>query len=64
MSSEFMALVAVHSRDVNGASKAGLASGWVSRSGKPFPKGVNLPDVQGKTLVEVVENPLSLRELK
>lgn len=55
-----MALVAAHAWDINGASQAGLSTGWVSRLEKGFSPMMNPPDVTGDTLVEVSDRLLSL----
>jgi 2-haloacid dehalogenase len=55
-----MALVAAHDWDVQGASRAGLVTGWVGRHGKRFHPAMDLPDVKGATLVEVAGGLLAL----
>ncbi|WP_138732403.1 HAD family hydrolase [Modestobacter excelsi] len=56
-----MALVASHSWDVLGASRAGLTTGFTSgRSEQVFADVLGAPDVQGGSLVEVVEALLAL----
>ena len=58
---EQMALVAAHSWDVLGARRAGLTTGFTSgRSEKVFADVLGAPDVQGTTLVEVVDALLDL----
>ncbi|MGK7297367.1 MAG: haloacid dehalogenase type II [Candidatus Wenzhouxiangella sp. M2_3B_020] len=57
---ERMALVAVHAWDCHGAKKAGAMAGWCARL-EGEPGDVFLPaDVNGETLVEVVEGLLAL----
>lgn len=53
------ALVAVHPWDVHGAATAGLAAGWVNRSGARYPAVLAAPDVRGATLDEVVDRLLA-----
>ena len=56
-----VALVAAHSWDVAGARRAGLTTGFTSgRSEKVFADVLGAPDVQGGTLVEVVDALLAL----
>ncbi len=50
-----VALVAAHAWDVQGASQAGLTTGWVSRAEKAFPQIMQAPDVKGDTLTAVVQ---------
>jgi 2-haloacid dehalogenase len=58
---ERMALVAAHSWDVLGAGRAGLTTGFTSaRSEKVFADVYAPPDVQGGSLVEVVDALLAL----
>jgi len=58
---EQMALVAAHSWDVLGAQRAGLTAGFTSgRSEQVFADVLGAPDVQGSTLVEVVDALLAL----
>jgi len=58
---EQVALVAAHSWDVAGAQHAGLTTGFTSgRSEKVFADVLGAPDVQGSTLVEVVDALLAL----
>lgn len=55
-----LALVAAHAWDVNGASRAGLVTGWVSRLEKKFLPVMTPPDVAGDTLNEVSQRLLAL----
>jgi len=56
-----MALVAAHSWDVLGAARAGLTTGFTSgRSERVFAGVLGAPDVQGNSLVEVVDGLLAL----
>ncbi len=50
-----VALIAVHSWDVHGARAAGLRTGWCSRLEKQFNDTFDRADVEGATLLEVVE---------
>jgi 2-haloacid dehalogenase len=54
------ALVAAHAWDIHGASAAGLTTGWLPRQEKRFPHWMRPPAVKGGTLLEVVQNLLSL----
>ena len=58
-----LALVAAHAWDVNGASRAGLVTGWVSRLEKQFLSVMNPPDVTGGTLTGVGQRLLALPRL-
>lgn len=53
------ALVAVHPWDVHGAAAAGLATGWVNRTGSHYPDAFATPDVAGRSMEAVVEDLLS-----
>lgn len=53
-----VALIAVHSWDVHGARAAGLRTGWCSRLEKRFNETFDRADVEGSSLVEVVERLL------
>ena len=55
-----MALVAAHAWDVQGATRAGLVTGWVQRQEKLFHPAMEKPDVSGNTLLEVCEQLLAL----
>ena len=57
---EAMALVAVHSWDVQGAQRAGLTGAWCSRSESRWAGVFEPPHVQGATLTEVVDALLAL----
>ena len=48
-------LVAVHPWDTDGASRAGLATAWVNRSGGPWPDHFRPPDLTVVSLVELAE---------
>ncbi|MGI8810813.1 MAG: HAD-IA family hydrolase [Acidimicrobiales bacterium] len=58
---ERMALVSAHPWDVLGARKAGLVTGWCSRTGGAMPAPFGKPHVVGANLLEVVEKLLVLR---
>lgn len=49
-----LALVAAHPWDVQGARRSGLIAGYVARDGKSYLSVMEPPDVQGRTLEEVV----------
>jgi 2-haloacid dehalogenase len=55
-----MALVAAHAWDIRGAAGAGLTTGWVPRQEKRFPDLFGKPDIKGGTLLEVVQQLLTL----
>lgn len=55
-----VALVAVHSWDVHGARRAGLVTGWCSRSEGTFAEVFEPPDVTGPDLVTVADGLLRL----
>lgn len=55
-----IALVAAHDWDVHGAKRAGLVTGWCSRSGQAFPDVFAPPDVTGPDLVAVADGLLRL----
>jgi 2-haloacid dehalogenase len=46
-------LVAVHPWDIDGASRAGLGTAWIDRSGGPYPEYFSQPDLRPKSLVEL-----------
>lgn len=48
-------LVAVHPWDIDGASRAGLATAWIDRSGGRYPSYFTAPDVQAASLVELAD---------
>lgn len=50
-----VALIAAHPWDIQGASRAGLTSGWVPRGEKVYPRVMDAPDVKGDTLTAVAE---------
>ena len=52
---EEMVLAAVHPWDVDGATRAGLQSCWVNRSGAPFPATFLPPTYTVRSLEEVAE---------
>jgi len=47
---EQMLLVAVHPWDIDGAARAGMATGWVRRSGSPYPSYFTIPAYVGATI--------------
>ncbi|KRE96408.1 hypothetical protein ASG76_04225 [Nocardioides sp. Soil774] len=49
-------LVAAHPWDTHGASRAGLMSAWVNRTGAPYPSYFAAPDVTVSTLSELAEH--------
>jgi len=55
-----LALVAAHAWDCHGASRAGLATGWVSRLEREYSPIFAPPDVTGADLTEVAQRLLDL----
>ncbi len=43
-------LVAVHPWDIDGASRAGLATVWLNRTGEPYPEYFRTPDLRAPSL--------------
>jgi 2-haloacid dehalogenase len=52
---ERCAMVAVHPWDLMGAASAGMTTGWVDRTGAPWPDVFDVPDASGATLTAVVQ---------
>lgn len=48
-------MIAVHPWDLQGAAAVGMATAWINRAGAHFPDPFTAPDVQGGSLVEVVD---------
>lgn len=48
-----MLLVAVHPWDIHGASRAGLATAWINRTGGPYPDYFQAPDHTLSSLTEL-----------
>ena len=48
-----LALIAVHPWDIDGALRAGLRAGWLSRDGAAYPPYLNAPEATGRTLPEL-----------
>ena len=48
-------LVAVHPWDIDGASRAGLATAWINRSDGGYPSYFAAPDVRATSLVELAD---------
>lgn len=48
-----LALIAVHPWDIDGAGRAGLRTGWLSRDGGPYPPYLRAPEAVGRTLSEL-----------
>jgi 2-haloacid dehalogenase len=46
-------LIAVHPWDIDGAARAGLQTGWLSRDGGPYPPYLREPEASGRTLSEL-----------
>ena len=53
-------LVAVHPWDVDGAARAGLATGWLNRSGEDYPDYFRRPDMAAASLTELARDLGSL----
>lgn len=51
---EKMLLVAVHPWDIHGASRAGLSTAWVNRTGGPYPDYFQAPDYTVSALADLV----------
>ncbi len=54
-----IAMIAVHAWDLEGARRAGLATGWCSRLEKRYHPAMQAPDVSGADLVKVAEGLLA-----
>jgi 2-haloacid dehalogenase len=52
------ALIAVHPWDIEGALRAGLRAGWLSRDGAPYPDFLRPPEAVGRTLPSLVSTLL------
>lgn len=48
-------LVAVHPWDIDGATRAGLATAWINRTGGPYPDYFRAPDLQVGSLTELAD---------
>ena len=48
-------LVAVHPWDIDGASRAGLATAWVNRTGRPYPEYFSAPDIAAVSLTDLAD---------
>ena len=48
-------LVAVHPWDIDGASRAGLATAWVNRTGGPYPEYFRAPDLMAVSLTALAD---------
>lgn len=46
-------LVAVHPWDTDGASRAGLATAWLNRTGGPYPDYFTAPDLRAESLLDL-----------
>ncbi len=46
-------LVAVHPWDTDGASRAGLATAWLNRTGGPYPEYFSAPDLRARSLTDL-----------
>jgi 2-haloacid dehalogenase len=54
------ALVAVHPWDIDGANRAGMTTGWIDRTGSPYPDSFLPGDVTGRSLPAVAAALLAL----
>jgi 2-haloacid dehalogenase len=50
-----VSLVAVHPWDIDGASRAGLGTAWINRTGGPYPKYFTAPDLTARSLTDLAE---------
>lgn len=57
-----LALIAAHAWDCQGAARAGLVTGWVSRPERRFNPALGRPDVRGETLTDVAGEILRLAD--
>lgn len=48
-------LVAVHPWDIDGASRAGLATAWLNRTGGPYPDYFRTPDLTAHSLPDLAD---------
>ena len=48
-------LVAVHPLDIDGASRAGLATAWLDRTGGRYPEYFEAPDLQAASLADLAD---------
>lgn len=48
-------LVAVHPWDIDGASRAGLTTAWLNRTGGPYPDYFQTPDVRAASLTDLAD---------
>ena len=48
-------LVAVHPWDIDGASRAGLATAWLNRTGGPYPEYFRAPDLRVTSLSDLAD---------
>lgn len=48
-------LVAVHPWDIDGASRAGLATAWVNRAAGPCPEYFGAPDLRAVSLTDLAD---------
>jgi 2-haloacid dehalogenase len=56
---ERCAMVAVHPWDLMGASTVGMTTGWIDRTGAPWPDAYDRPDVVGPGMGDVTRELLS-----
>ncbi len=60
MKPEELALVAAHDWDIDGASRAGLTTGYVARQQPVYSPAMNQADVADQSLTAVVQGLLAL----
>ncbi|WP_413464371.1 haloacid dehalogenase type II [Dietzia sp. PP-33] len=48
-------LVAVHPWDIDGATRAGLGTAWINRSGEPYPGYFRAPDITAQSLIDLAD---------
>ena len=51
-----LALIAVHPWDIDGAARAGLRTGWLSRDSTSYPPHLRTPEAVGRDLSELAAN--------
>jgi 2-haloacid dehalogenase len=50
-----MMLVAAHPWDIDGAARAGMATGWINRSGAPYPKMFTAPAATAGSITDLAD---------
>jgi 2-haloacid dehalogenase len=52
---EEMLLIAVHPWDIDGAARAGMSTGWIDRTGAPYPDVFTPPSLTATSLTDLAE---------